>query len=199
MPKVSDEHRAARREEIIDAALRAFTRNGYQRTSMADIISESGLSAGAIYGYFEGKQDLLYAVAVRVLDQRRAEIAAAGVDHVPSPSKFISIVLQSIVNAGLNPVVIQLWGEATVDPTLRPIVQRVFARMHETILVALRAWGAAQPGRLPDDPAEVDAIARAMVSFGPGFLLQSQLVDDFDAAAFIRAIPAVMRLEDPAS
>ena len=50
MPKVSEQHREARRDQIVDAALRCFSRKGFQRTSMADIIAESGLSAGAIYG-----------------------------------------------------------------------------------------------------------------------------------------------------
>ena len=52
MPKVTDEYRIAKREEIADAALRAFRRKGFQGASMADIIAESGLSAGAIYGHF---------------------------------------------------------------------------------------------------------------------------------------------------
>ena len=49
MPKVSQEHRDARRAQILRAAAACFERKGYQRTTMADIIRESGLSAGAIY------------------------------------------------------------------------------------------------------------------------------------------------------
>ena len=50
MPKVTDEYRVARRDEIIDVAIRCFLRQGYARTSVADLVAESGLSAGAIYG-----------------------------------------------------------------------------------------------------------------------------------------------------
>ena len=67
MPKVTEAYRTARRDEIIESALRCFAAKGYQRTSMADIIDESGLSAGAIYGHFSGKKELFSAVAGRVV------------------------------------------------------------------------------------------------------------------------------------
>lgn len=46
-----------RREEIIAAAIRAFSTKGFSRASMADVIAESGRSAGAIYGHFSGKRE----------------------------------------------------------------------------------------------------------------------------------------------
>ena len=61
MPKVSEAHRAARREQIIDAAIRCVGREGFHRTTMSHVIAESGLSAGAVYGYFTGKEDLIKA------------------------------------------------------------------------------------------------------------------------------------------
>ena len=70
MPKVTDEYRIAKREEIADAALRAFRRKGFQGASMADIIAESGLSAGAIYGHFASKGDIILDVATRVVGAR---------------------------------------------------------------------------------------------------------------------------------
>ena len=75
MPKVTAAYREARRDEIIDAALRAFAAKGFQGTSMADVIAEAGLSAGAIYGHFAGKKELFAAVAGRVLDSRSNETA----------------------------------------------------------------------------------------------------------------------------
>lgn len=38
-----------RREEILEAALKCFSKRGYHDTRMDDIINESGLSKGAIY------------------------------------------------------------------------------------------------------------------------------------------------------
>ena len=55
MPRVSEAHLAARREQIIEAATRCFLRNGFHQTSMQDVIKEAGLSVGTdqvAQGYF---------------------------------------------------------------------------------------------------------------------------------------------------
>ena len=46
MPKVTEEHLAQRRQQILDAAANCFARNGFHRTSIQDIIKESGVTAG---------------------------------------------------------------------------------------------------------------------------------------------------------
>lgn len=47
-----------RREEILEAAMKCFSKKGYHGTRMDDIIKASGLSKGAIYWYFKGKRDI---------------------------------------------------------------------------------------------------------------------------------------------
>ncbi len=74
MPKVTEEYRVARRDEIADAALRAFRRKGFQATSMAEIIAESGLSAGAIYGHYPSKDAIIVDVASRVVGNRILDV-----------------------------------------------------------------------------------------------------------------------------
>ena len=91
MPKVTEEYRVARRDEIADAALRAFRRKGFQATSMAEIIAESGLSAGAIYGHYASKDAIIVDVASRVVGnrildvERLAQHRAAGPAAHPPP------------------------------------------------------------------------------------------------------------------
>jgi len=48
MPRVSEAHLAARRQQILDAAQIRFIRNGFHQTSMQDVIAEAGLSVGAV-------------------------------------------------------------------------------------------------------------------------------------------------------
>ena len=74
VPRVTEQYREARRDEIADAALRAFRRKGFQATSMAEIITESGLSAGAIYGHFPSKSAIAVHVATRIIDARVLDI-----------------------------------------------------------------------------------------------------------------------------
>ena len=67
MPRVSDEHRASRREQILAAGWRCVAREGFHKTSMADVIRESGLSAGAVYPYFRSKDEIIAAIAEKVV------------------------------------------------------------------------------------------------------------------------------------
>jgi AcrR family transcriptional regulator len=50
-----------RREQIIDAALRVFARQGFKGSTNKDIAKEAGITPGLIYHYFESKEELLKA------------------------------------------------------------------------------------------------------------------------------------------
>ncbi|WP_369028857.1 TetR/AcrR family transcriptional regulator, partial [Nocardia farcinica] len=63
MPRVSEEHLERRRQQILVAAQRCFSRKGFYNTSMQDVFAESGLSAGAVYRYFKSKDELVAALA----------------------------------------------------------------------------------------------------------------------------------------
>ena len=48
---------------ILETATRLFVQNGYERTSIQDIINNlGGLSKGAIYHHFKSKEEILIAV-----------------------------------------------------------------------------------------------------------------------------------------
>jgi len=49
----------ALRERLLRAAAAVFARQGYDGTKIMDIVRESGLSTGAVYGRFRSKNDLL--------------------------------------------------------------------------------------------------------------------------------------------
>jgi len=69
MPKVSEEHKEARREQILVGAQRAFARHGYEGATVARLEAETGLSRGAIFNYFENKQALFVALVQRSSDR----------------------------------------------------------------------------------------------------------------------------------
>jgi AcrR family transcriptional regulator len=78
VPKVTPEHVEARKNAILDAALRCFTRKGFHRTTMQDICRECGLSPGAVYRYFRSKRALIEGVHERSTAQDVALISAVG-------------------------------------------------------------------------------------------------------------------------
>jgi AcrR family transcriptional regulator len=82
MTKVTQAHIDARTQEILDAARRMFVQKGVDAATVQEIASEAGLSAGAIYRYYESKADLLRAVCGNWVEKDRALFAraAAGTD-----------------------------------------------------------------------------------------------------------------------
>jgi TetR/AcrR family transcriptional regulator, transcriptional repressor of aconitase len=69
MPKVSDEHKTRRREQILEGAQRAFARHGYEGATVAMFEEETGLSRGAIFNYFPNKQAIFIELAARSSDR----------------------------------------------------------------------------------------------------------------------------------
>src|SRR5215216_7206950 len=68
MPRVSQHHLDSRRQQILDAATRCFARNGFHATSMQDVLAEANLSAGALYRYFRGKEEIISAIALSTMN-----------------------------------------------------------------------------------------------------------------------------------
>ena len=66
MPKVTQEHLDARRQEILDGARRAFAEFGYEGATVARLEKATGLSRGAIFHYFENKNDLFVELAMEM-------------------------------------------------------------------------------------------------------------------------------------
>ncbi len=55
-----------RTQQIVDAALRVFTRKGVHQSSVDEIVAEAGVSKGLVYLYFKGKEALIEAVMKRL-------------------------------------------------------------------------------------------------------------------------------------
>lgn len=195
MPKVSDEHRQARREEILAAAQRAFAAKGYQRTSMADVLAESGLSTGAVYAYFTGKRELFVAMAREVLLRRNAEIltASAG-EEPPAPGAALRIVLLGALREGVQPgMMMQLWSEAAIDAEMRDIVNRQLGVIMEIFTGVLERWFTAHPEQAPDGAQAAAArYLPVMLSLGQGFMLQYAILDGFDADAYFDTVAELL-------
>jgi AcrR family transcriptional regulator len=67
---------AVRREELIDCAQRLFLAQGYEKTTINDVIAATGLSKGAFYHHFRSKDDLLAAITERFARDSLAVVTA---------------------------------------------------------------------------------------------------------------------------
>lgn len=73
--------RTERREQILDAATRAFARTGFTATSLDDIAAESGVSHVILYRHFASKSDLYRAVLERACTRLAENVGIADFDE----------------------------------------------------------------------------------------------------------------------
>ncbi len=75
-----------RTREILEAAARMMAASGFEEVSMQALADEAGVSVGLLYRYFSGKEEILFSIITRILDELLAAvplaIAGAGDDPV---------------------------------------------------------------------------------------------------------------------
>ena len=172
MPRVSDAHRAARREQIAEAALQVLARKGSD-TSIAEIVAECGLSAGAIYGNFENKADLARYIAGQLLHRRIGGLEDAVSDGaVRAPVEVLRLFMTLHRAPKDLSVLLQFWGEATVDLDLHAVFRQRAEQLRDAFGRALEPWVAAQPDA---DGDLATRTAELCVIMCQGYLLNSAL------------------------
>ncbi|WP_283610928.1 TetR/AcrR family transcriptional regulator [Mycolicibacterium poriferae] len=75
MPRVTEDHLAARRRQILDGARRCFAEYGYESATVRRLEETIGLSRGAIFHHFRDK-DTLFIELAREDAERMADVAA---------------------------------------------------------------------------------------------------------------------------
>jgi AcrR family transcriptional regulator len=195
MPRLTEARRRDRREQIAAAAFRCFARTGFAGTSMADIIAESGLSAGSIYSHFESKADLIRYVAIEELD-RRFEDVARHVDDaevVLTPARIAAGVFADLgVDHARAQILLQVWAEVPRDPELSLMARDNIRRFHATIRRALGPWARARVGATGDAEAMAAAGADATLAALQGSVVRIVFDPDADAAAQAAALSAAL-------
>ena len=199
MPKVTEAHSAARRQQIIDAAYRCFARKGFHQATMRDIYEEAKLSPGAVYHYFPSKDAIIQASFE--FDYQRSmallEAATASDDPLNALTELITFFFRGLEGAaelGAGRVNVQGWGEALVNPPLRESLQRVMAQYLAALSQLVRRAQAI--GQL-DPSFDPQALGRILLSLYYGLELQKALDPAVDIAAYAAAVAALLRAATP--
>jgi AcrR family transcriptional regulator len=194
MPRVSEEHLAARRQQIIDAARICFARNGFHATSMQDVIKEAGLSVGAVYRYFDSKEALIEAVAEQVVGLIVGHLDSM-IEMKPLPplvdvmDRVLRVVEAQTGPDGAARMALPVWGEALRNPRLRELVAGVYQTIRARFVRI--AAQAEEEGQLPPgtDPEDAGVVLFGLV---PGFLLQLVLIGGVSRSQFLRGVAALL-------
>jgi TetR/AcrR family transcriptional regulator, transcriptional repressor for nem operon len=86
------------KDEVINRAMLLFWEQGYEATSIRDLIETMGISSSSMYEAFGDKRGVFLAALARFCEQERAQIAQMARD-IPSPDEFVARLFGSIDDA----------------------------------------------------------------------------------------------------
>lgn len=172
-----------RRRQIIEAALRCFTRKGFHQTSMQEICAEADLSAGALYRYFPSKSELIVAIAEADCHEFRAPLLsdAKFPDFFSRLEAAINVWVDRLV-ANDRSLVAEVLAEATRDPVLAARLSQTDAPMRRALADMIRQG---QARREIDGALDVDECVRIIVLALDGIALRLLLSPSRDNASLV--------------
>src|SRR5277367_953403 len=188
MPKITEAQRETRRQQILGAALRCFSRDGFHNTTTADIVRESGVSQGTLYLYFATKEDVIVALAD---DRHQGEaLINALVQGEPDPVDGLSLLFELHGRSLADPqrvdarrVGIQGWAEALRNPAIHAGVTAGTSSVRREIVLLIERGQKAGQFR-PE--ADAEATARTLIAIFQGLSLQAAWGEEIDLGAIGR-------------
>jgi AcrR family transcriptional regulator len=175
------DRQARTREELVDAAERLFTTNGFNATSVDAVADAAGFTKGAVYSNFESKEDLFFAVYERRIDRRVAEIEATLASGETAYEGLARLIteLEGRHDDGWLAVFFEFWAHVLRHPELRGRFAEQHRRAMEPFAAALERNAAERGEHLPEDPMKL-ATARLAAQTGLQLerLTQPELVDE---------------------
>ncbi|GAA5049291.1 TetR/AcrR family transcriptional regulator [Thermocatellispora tengchongensis] len=145
--------KTARRQQILDAAVRVFARRGFAASRIEDVAAEAGIAKGSVYMYFGSREEILRAAfeALASAMDRLLEGALSGTGPALARlDALIRDVLASIAAApDLARVLLDLWGSGRDGDGLPLDMAETYGRYRAAVAALLAqaaAEGEARPG-----------------------------------------------------
>ncbi|MFF7129157.1 MULTISPECIES: TetR/AcrR family transcriptional regulator [unclassified Streptomyces] len=191
MPKVTQQHMDARREQILDAARRCFLRDGFHSTSMQDLFAEAGLSAGAVYRHFTSKDEMILAIA----EENMRDVLDITLDVATNQqgqsigevlAELLDVIRTKSAEEDVAGLAVLVWGEAMRNRSLARRLDDLMGRIRANLITMVRYQQ--EQGSLPVN-VTAEAIASTMLSVLPGYILQVALLQP----AVVAEVPDAVR------
>jgi AcrR family transcriptional regulator len=165
------ERRQRTRDELVDAAERLFSKQGFHSTSLDAVAADAGFTKGAVYSNFESKEDLFFAVYERRVDLRVEQMEAA----VREASTLQEALQGLIPGGGRRPeaddgwlaAFFEFWAHVLRHPELR----ERFAAQHRRVIEPL-AETSQRFEQLRDRPEDAYKLATARFAMQLGLQLE---------------------------
>ena len=182
MPKISEEKRRERRDQILDAAWRCFQRNGLHATTMNVIIRASGLSAGAVYSYFPSKEDLIVAAITTSLSGVAALVEKV-LGKQPPPQDLVYEIAAGIAaftswdGYDLKRIALLGWSEAQRNERVREAIQVFYLDFRGRVARAAERW---REARGIKDAGRSEDVAKVVLALLLGFVAEAAILGDVE-------------------
>ncbi len=84
------------RDRVLRAAVELFSEQGYDKTSVQEVVERAGVTKGALYHYFTAKDDLLFEIYGTLLAEQMA-----GLDRIVAlgrtPAETLRLIIEDLV------------------------------------------------------------------------------------------------------
>lgn len=158
--------RDKRRRAILDAAAKLFLENGYERTTLSDVLALSGGSRSTLADLFGGKEGLFTEVLRETSAHVEATFDALGTNDVPIEIALRDLARQ-FIEAIFQPrtiaIVRILMAEGTRIPEIAEAFFRMGPDMGDKKLAAFLQRGVEAGALRPLDPVAMSRAFRSMV------------------------------------
>jgi AcrR family transcriptional regulator len=191
---------AERRAQIIEAALACFMRKGFNNTTMDDIVTESGLSKGSLYWYFESKDELFTAALMSVFVNVGEETVVALEPDTTASEKLRALgraaASVSRLFEGYFGLFLEFWAASAQREKTGQFWFGLLDQ-YKDIVVAVIEEGVAN-GEFK--PVDVDPLVWAMLATYDGLAAYVMLMPDLDldriSHAFVDALLRGLEVEE---
>jgi AcrR family transcriptional regulator len=136
--------REASRRRLLDAAFQSLIENGYSGTTTAEIGRLAGLSNGALFNYFETKDDLIVAAVSELVPGAMVQLDDTVIDAVHGAPRPVRAAIELVWMGMFAPVAVasaELYAAARTSPRLAAALAEVEpAARHELEQVTVRLF-----------------------------------------------------------
>lgn len=197
MPKVTEEHRQAQRRRIQDAAMVCIARSGFDGASMAAIIKEAGMSAGAVYRYYESKSELTLAIAERILSDRFTVFTKKDDNGNPlAPHSTLPSLIRSLDDLPMGPpLLLQIWGHAAHNSEFGNLTQRIYGQLLGRFELNVFQWLEFTGEDITEALERARELAPGVLALMQGAIVQVAFMGADSPEAVIRSIEDILKTQ----
>ena len=192
-PKVPQAYLEARRAEILEAAVKCFIEKGFHYTTMQDIYKAANLSPGAVYNYFDSKENIVIAAVKEFNDWTMSSLDSFIYEN-PDESLnnairfWLSLLKQYDISKSVS-VQLDYYSEATRNSGIREAVLKSQDATHARLIDLIEHN---QRAGVINAELEPLAIARAIMGMVFGIMIHRMLDPEVDLDAFTQVLEAMI-------